>query len=122
SRLLFAMGRRKLLDQRMARVHPQNQTPSTAIITVGVATGVAMLLGEAGLVPILEVGALASAVGWMSACAAYWRMKPDWGGRAAAAFGWLVSALMLPARVGAIVPGHFTLYEWLALAIWAAIG
>ena len=122
SRLLFAMGRRKLLDQRMARVHPQNQTPSTAIITVGVATGVAMLLGEAGLVPILEVGALASAVGWMSACAAYWRMKPDWRGRAAAAFGLLVTGLMVLVKVVPVVPGHFTRYEWLALAIWAAIG
>src|ERR1700758_5021908 len=35
SRLLFAMGRRKLLDPRMARVHAKNQTPSAAIITVG---------------------------------------------------------------------------------------
>ena len=122
SRLLFAMGRRKLLDQRMARVHPQNQTPSTAIITVGVATALAMLLGEAGLVPILEVGALASAVGWMSACAAYWRMKPDWRGRAAAAFGLLVTGLMVLVKVVPVVPGHFTRYEWLALAIWAAIG
>jgi len=122
SRLLFAMGRRKLLDQRMARVHPKNQTPSAAIITVGVATALAMLLGEAGLVPILEVGALASAVGWMSACAAYWCMKPDLRGRAAAAFGMLVTALMVLVKVVPLVPGHFTRYEWIALAVWAAIG
>ena len=122
SRLLFAMGRRKLLDQRMARVHPKNQTPSTAILTVGVATALAMLLGEAGLVPILEVGAVASAVGWMSACAAYWRMQPGLRGRAAAAFGLLVTALMVLVKVVPVVPGHFTRYEWLALAIWAAMG
>ena len=122
SRLLFAMGRRKLLDQRMARVHPRNQTPSAAIITVGVATALAMLLGEAGLVPILEVGALASAVGWMSACAAYWRMQPDLLGRAAAAFGLLVTALMVLVKIVPLVPGHFTRYEWIALAVWAAIG
>jgi len=122
SRLLFAMGRRKLLDERMARVHPRNQTPSTAILTVGVATALAMLLGEAGLVPILEVGALASAVGWMSACAAYWRMKPNLRGRAAAAFGLLVTALMVLVKIVPVVPGHFTRYEWIALAIWAALG
>jgi len=122
SRLLFAMGRRKLLDERMARVHPKNQTPSTAIITVGVATALAMLLGEAGLVPILEVGAVASAVGWMSACAAYWRMQPGLRGRAAAAFGLLVTALMVLVKVVPVVPGHFTRYEWIALAIWAALG
>ena len=122
SRLLFAMGRRKLLDQRMATIHPKNQTPSTAIITVGVATALAMLLGEAGLVPILEVGAVASAVGWMSACAAYWRMQPGLRGRAAAAFGLLVTALMVLVKIVPVVPGHFTRYEWLALAIWAAMG
>jgi len=122
SRLLFAMGRRKLLDQRMARVHPKNQTPSTAILTVGVATALAMLLGEAGLVPILEVGAVASAVGWMSACAAYWRMQPGLRGRAAAAFGLLVTTLMVLVKIVPVVPGHFTRYEWIALAIWAALG
>jgi amino acid transporter len=122
SRLLFAMGRRNLLDQRMARVHPKNQTPSTAIITVGIATALAMLLGEAGLVPILEVGALAAAVGWMSACAAYWRMRPNLRGRAAAAFGLLVTGLMVLVKVVPLVPGHFTRYEWMALAIWIVLG
>jgi amino acid transporter len=122
SRLLFAMGRRNLLDQRMARVHPKNQTPSTAIITVGIATALAMLLGEAGLVPILEVGALAAAVGWMSACAAYWRMRPNLRGRAAAAFGLLVTGLMVLVKVVPLVPGHFTRYEWMALAIWMVLG
>src|SRR5712691_10132849 len=122
SRLLFAMGRRHLLDPRMATLHPKNQTPSTAIITVGVASALTMLLGEAGLVPILEVGALASAVGWMSACPAFWRMRPNWRGRAAAAFGFLVTGSMVLVKVLPTVPGHFTRYEWLALAIWAAIG
>jgi amino acid transporter len=122
SRLLFAMGRRNLLDQRMARVHPKNQTPSTAIITVGIATALAMLLGEAGLVPILEVGALAAAVGWMSACAAYLRMRPNLRGRAAAAFGLLVTGLMVLVKVVPLVPGHFTRYEWMALAIWIVLG
>ena len=122
SRLLFAMGRRNLLYHKMATVHPRNQTPSTAIITVGVATALAMLLGEAGLVPILEVGAVASAIGWMSACAAYWRMRPNWRGRAAAAFGLLVTTLMVLVKIVPVVPGHFTRYEWMALAIWIAIG
>jgi amino acid transporter len=122
SRLLFAMARRNLLDQRMARVHPKNQTPSTAIISVGIATALAMLLGEAGLVPILEVGALAAAVGWMSACAAYLHMRPNLRGRAAAAFGLLVTGLMVLVKVVPVVPGHFTRYEWMALAIWIVLG
>jgi basic amino acid/polyamine antiporter, APA family len=122
SRLLFAMGRRNLLAPRMAYVHPVNQTPSTAVIAVGVATALAMLLGEAGLVPILEVGAVASAIGWMSGCVSYYCMKPRLAGRTAATFGLLVTALMVLVKVVPVVPGHFTRHEWIALAIWAVIG
>jgi amino acid transporter len=122
SRLLYAMGRRHLLDARMSRVHPRNQTPSTAILAVGVATAFAMLLGEAGLVPILEVGAVASALGWMAGCAAYWCMKPELRGRTAAAFGLLVTTLMVMVKVLPMVPGHFTRYEWIAMGVWAALG
>jgi len=122
SRLLFAMGRRNLLARRVAYVHPVNQTPSTAVIAVGAATAVAMLLGEAGLVPILEVGAVASAIGWMSGCVSYYCMKPGSLGRAAAIFGILVTSLMVLVKIVPIVPGHFTRYEWMALAIWDIIG
>lgn len=122
SRMLFAMGRRNFLAPRMAYIHPVNQTPTAAVMVVGAATALAMLLGEAGLVPILEVGAVASAIAWMSACASYYCMKPGLAGSAAAIFGLLVTALMVLAKIVPIVPGHFTRYEWLALALWAGLG
>ncbi len=122
SRLLFAMGRRNLLAPRMGHIHPGNQTPSTAVMAVGVATAFALFLGEAGLVPILEVGAVASAVGWMAACASYCCMKPAFWGRAAAVVGLLVTSLMVFVKVVPVVPGHFTRYEWMALALWGGLG
>ncbi len=122
SRLLFAMGRRNLIDQRMAEVHPTHQTPSTATIVVALATAVALFVGQAGLVPILEVGAVASAVGWMAACASYFCMKPRWAGRAAAIFGVCMTSLMVLVKVVPVVPGHFTQYEWLALGMWLGVG
>jgi amino acid transporter len=122
SRLLFAMGRRQLLLPKMAIVHSLNHTPTVAIVTVGLATIAAIFLGEAGLVPILEVGALACAVGWLSACASYFRMAKDLTGRTAAVFGMLVTLLMVLVKVLPLVPGHFTRYEWLALGIWAVLG
>jgi len=91
SRLLFAMGRRSLLLPKMGYIHAVNQTPTKAIFAVGIATALAIFLGEAGLVPILEVGAVACAVGWMSACASYYCMKPSLAGRVAALFGLLVT-------------------------------
>jgi basic amino acid/polyamine antiporter, APA family len=122
SRLLFAMSRRNLLYPKLGHVHPINRTPSAAVLVVAVATGVAMLLGEAGLVPILEVGALASAIGWMAACASYYCMKPGFRGRVAAVFGLLVTSMMILVKLVPLVPGHFTRYEWLALALWAGAG
>ena len=122
SRLLFAMGRRNLLLPKMSRVHAVNHTPALAVFAVGATTAVAIFLGEAGLVPILEVGAVACAVGWMSACASYFLMKPNLLGRAAAAFGILVTSAMVLVKILPIVPGHFSRYEWLALALWALLG
>jgi APA family basic amino acid/polyamine antiporter len=122
SRLLFAMGRRKLLSPWMSKVHVANQTPAFAIFGVALATALAILFGEAGLVPILEVGAVACAVGWMSACLSYFLMTPGLLDRTAAAFGVLVTLIMILVKVLPIIPGHFTQYEWIALAVWASLG
>jgi amino acid transporter len=122
SRMLFAMGRRNLLDHRMGTVHPVNQTPTVAVVGVGVATAIAVLLGDALLVPILEVGAVGSAVGWMAACASYYRMKPSFLGRAAAIFGLLLTSLMVLVKVVPFVPGHFSSSEWIALGIYGLLG
>jgi basic amino acid/polyamine antiporter, APA family len=122
SRMLFAMGRRNLLDHRLARVHTINQTPSVAVISVGVATVIAILMGEALLVPVLEVGAVGSAIGWMAACASYFCMKPSFLGRASAIFGLLLTSAMILAKVVPVVPGHFTRPEWIAMGIYGLLG
>jgi APA family basic amino acid/polyamine antiporter len=122
SRLLFAIGRRGLVDPRLGHVHPRNQTPSTAVICIGAATAACMFLGDAALVPISEVGAAASAVGWLAACAAYYGMAPARHNRMIALVGALIGLLMLLMKIVPVIPGHFTLYEWLALGIWIAVG
>ena len=122
SRMLFALGRRGLVDVRVGRVHPSNQTPATAVACVGIATAACLFLGDAVLVPITEVGSVASAAGWLAACAAYFRMKPAGGQRLVAALGALIALAMILMKVVPAIPGHFTIYEWLALAVWIMIG
>ena len=99
SRLLFAMGRRGLVDARVGQVHPQNQTPSVAVVWVGSATAACMFLGDAILVPISEVGSVASAAGWLAACAAYYRMAPTQRQRLVALLGALVGSAMILMKV-----------------------
>jgi APA family basic amino acid/polyamine antiporter len=132
SRLLFALGRRGLVDARAGRIHPQHQTPSAAILCIGIATAACMLLGDAILVPVTEVGSVACAIGWAATCAAYLSMgrsgtlpgqsklsAVEW---LVAGFGLLVAVAMFLMKVVPAIPGHFTVYEWLALGIWISLG
>jgi amino acid transporter len=135
SRLVFALGRRGLIDARAGCIHPDHQTPSFAVLCIGVATAACMLLGDAILVPITEVGSVACAIGWAATCAAYLSMgrptgRPTLAGQSKlSAIEWLVAGLgllvaiaMALMKVVPAIPGHFTIYEWLALAIWIALG
>jgi hypothetical protein len=81
-----------------------------------------MFLGDAILVPVTEVGSVASAAGWLAACAAYYRMGPPPRERLVAVVGMTVGLLMILMKVVPAVPGSFSGYEWLALGIWISIG
>jgi basic amino acid/polyamine antiporter, APA family len=122
SRLLFAMGRRGLVDTRLASVHPLNQTPATAVAAVGVATALCMFLGSAILVPISEVGSVASASGWLAVCSSYLWMKPRVADRLIAVLGALVGLAMMLMKFMPFVPGHFSVWEWIALGLWILLG
>jgi amino acid transporter len=122
SRLLFALGRRGMVEPRLGRVHPTNQTPAVAVVWVGIATAAIMLAGEAILVPITEVGSVASALGWMAACASYYRMRPLPLRRAVAVVGVVVAIGMVLMKALPFIPGHFSIYEWIAFAAWGALG
>jgi amino acid transporter len=131
SRLLFALGRRGMIDVRAGQVHAQHQTPSVATLCVGLATAACMLLGDAILVPITEVGSVACAIGWSATCAACLYLARTDGTKSIrlSAMGWIVAIVGLLIGVAMAlmkivpgVPGHFTSYEWLALGVWVALG
>ena len=122
SRLLFALGRRQLVSERVALIHPVNRTPSNAIVWVGGGTAAAIFFGSAILVPITEVAAVTVAIGWLSACAAYLRLSPTPRGQLLAWIGLAVTGAMVLMKVLPFVPGHFSRAEWVALAVWCLAG
>jgi basic amino acid/polyamine antiporter, APA family len=130
SRLFFALGRRGMIVPRAGTIHAQYQTPSVAVLSVGVVTAICMLLGDAILVPVTEVGSVACAIGWAAACAACLalsRSKPEvislsTPGQSTAALGLVVALAMVLIKIIPAIPGHFTIYEWLALGIWIVLG
>jgi APA family basic amino acid/polyamine antiporter len=131
TRLVFALGRRDMIAPHAGTVHAQHQTPSFAVLCVGLATAACMLLGDAILVPVTEVGSVACAIGWSATCAACLALArrktpasialstPE---RSLAVLGLLVGIAMALMKIVPAVPGHFTVYEWLALGIWIALG
>jgi amino acid transporter len=138
------MGRRGLVSARVGQIHPRHQTPAAAVLWMGIATAACMLLGDAILVPITEVGSVACALGWSATCAAClslgWRKMrgniPSGTSaqssaqgislstieRGIATAGLLVGIAMVLMKVIPLVPGHFTVYEWVALAAWIVLG
>jgi len=122
SRLLFALGRERLVSPAFGRIHEATRAPHVAVLALGGVTAAAACLGDALLVPITEVGSMASALGWLAACVACFLLRPAPSDRALAATGAIVAAVLVLMKLLPFVPGHFTVYEWIALAGWGALG
>jgi APA family basic amino acid/polyamine antiporter len=122
SRMLFALGRKGLAASRLGAVHPRNRTPDAAVLGMGVASAAALFLGPSILVPVTEVGSIASALGWFAACAAYYRIESRAARRSVAWAGGLVALALVLMKVLPFVPGHFTRSEFAALGLWGLLG
>ena len=122
SRLLFAYGRRGSIYPRFGEVHEKFLTPSVAIFGITVGTLAGLFLGDALLIPVTEVGSMASAMGWFAACLSFWMVEKRASMRTVAGMGMAVSLLLFLMKVLPAVPGHFSPAEWIAFGIWAGIG
>src|SRR5437868_1524032 len=125
TRLLFAMGRRRLVNERFAHIHERFQTPKLAVAFVGCLTVAASFLGPAVLVWISDVGSLASATGWFVTCLAFLSGAAGiLSGKAklVGSIGALVSALLILMKVLPFVPGSFGPFEFAATGGWALLG
>jgi len=122
SRLLFAFGRRGTILPRFGEVHEKFLTPSVAVLGITAWTLVALFFGDALLVPVTEVGSMASALGWLAACASFWLVDSRPRMRVIAGLGICVSLLLVLMKLLPAFPGHFTPWEWLALGLWLLLG
>jgi basic amino acid/polyamine antiporter, APA family len=122
ARLLFAYARRGTIAPRFAAIHEKFSTPNAAILGITAGTLVCVFLGDALLVPVTEVGSMASALGWFAACLSFWLVDSTPRKRLVAGLGACVSLLLVLMKLFPVFPGHFSRFEWLALAIWLVLG
>lgn len=122
TRMLFAFGRRGTIPRVFGAVHAEHQTPAVAIVGVTIATLIGLLVGDALLVPVTEVGSMASAFGWLAACLSFYVVERAAGLRVVSSLGIAVSLALVLMKWLPGIPGHFSLAEWAALGAWLALG
>ena len=85
-------------------------------------TVIGLLLGDSLLVPVTEVGSMASAFGWLATCVSFFVIEKNLRARIIAGTGAAVSLLLLLMKLVPAFPGHFSSAEWVALTMWLALG
>jgi amino acid transporter len=138
TRMLFAFGRNGTVAAGLGRVHERFQTPANAVLAIGAGTLIALFLGDSILVPVTEVGSGSAAFGWFASCISLFLVLSrspaetasnspgSWPSptklRIVAAFGALAAFALILMKFLPIFPGHFSVAEYIALAIWLFIG
>jgi len=122
SRLLFAFGRRRTIHESLGTIHPVFLTPSVAVLGITAGTLLGLFLGDALLVPVTEVGSMASALGWFAACLSFWFVEKRASMRLVTGLGIAVSLLLFLMKIVPAFPGHFSSAEWVACGIWVGLG
>ncbi len=130
SRLVFALGRRGMIPERLGQVHRRYQSPHQAVLFCALVTVAGALLGESILIPVTEVGSLCSALGWFVTCVAFVRWRAlhagDDGSRrreiGVAKIGAAVAASLLLLKLVPFIPGSFRFWEYLSLMVWLSLG
>ncbi len=133
TRVLFGMGRARLLPQWFGKIDDKYKTPINANIFVGVLTIVAPFIGTAILLPIVDVGSLCFMLAWLLVSASAISMrknKPNMprpyqmpGGITTGYIAVLMAiiftlVLVVPGSPGALVWP----LEWIVFGAWLILG
>ena len=134
TRVVFALGRGRMIPHQFAGVHKQHGSPYVAVLFVGIVGGIGALFGRNAILPIVNTSAASLSFVFVLVVFGVLRLRtirPDHkrpyrvpGGKpllyvaGTIAFGLLVIALYEPLRSA---QGGIPL-EWMALLVWALLG
>lgn len=75
SRMLFALGRSRLIVPAFGRVHPVHGTPTVGIVFAGTLGAIITLLGRKAILPIVNSSATCLTFGYLLTCVGVWRLR-----------------------------------------------
>lgn len=132
SRAMFALAESGMLPKQLAKVHPKYNTPSNAILAIGVLTAIAPFFGQQMLTWIVNAGGIGIVTAWFLVAVSFlvlrWR-EPDMhrpyevpAGRVVGILGLVLAGffvyLYLPGGASALAWPH----EWLIVILWTVLG
>ncbi len=127
SRLLFSMGRAKVLPGWFAAIHPKHKTPHNAVLfTLGIVV-IAPFFGREVLNWVVDMSAVGTVTAYMFTCmTAYKSMSAVQTGpgkdRIYAVLGTVSAIICIGLLTIPGSPGAITLPSWAALIVWAIAG
>lgn len=129
SRLLFSMGRARVLPAWFTDVHPDYQTPHKAVLFVMILALLAPWFGRQVVLWIVDMSAVGTAIGYLYTCLGSWRFNQRnpqqaerLGSKWVAGLGMVFSLVILALLLTPGSPAFLTLPSWVALAAWVVLG
>jgi len=129
SRLLFSMGRAKVLPGWFGRLSPAHGTPANAILFAVAASLLAPWFGRQALLWVVDMSAVGIAMGFLYTClgaASLLKTQPQpasrWGSHGLAVAGAVVSTGFIALLCVPGSPAFMATPSWIALAAWVTLG
>ncbi|MCW7999919.1 hypothetical protein CFK35_18820, partial [Clostridium sp. cpc1] len=118
---LFAMGRGGLLPNKLGKLHPKYNTPYLAALFTGFVSILGPFIGKSGLIPAVNIGALAFVITWLSISLSAIKLeKENLFMKRIATFVclFILSIILIP-----YFPSSLSWpTEWVLLGVWIVIG
>lgn len=131
TRVLFGMGRCKMLPSTFATLHPKHGTASSALILVGITTCASPLLGKSALVWFVNASSFGTVVAYFMVALSFLILRqkePDLARPYKVRNGKLMGLIAVGVSIFFIVlylpigPGALANVEWAMVLGWIALG
>ncbi|HZK02339.1 MAG TPA: APC family permease [Anaerovoracaceae bacterium] len=132
TRVIFAMGRAKMLPPIFGRVHPKYKTPTAAIVLVGLITCLSPLLGSNALVWFVDASAFGTVIAYTMVAMSFVALRkkePDLERPYKIKAGGIIGIIAVAVSIFFILlylpiftDGLLWPYEWFMVIGWVVLG
>jgi len=132
SRLIYAMAESNMLPESLAHIHPKYNTPSRAIVLIGVITAIAPFLGEQMISSIINADSLGFVFSWIIVSGSFLYLRytePEMerpfklpGGYLIGGLGLIASVLFLRLYLPGAPSALVWPKDWAIVSLWSLLG